>query len=182
MPQLFATLEVLGSSVEKAGTARYLKDDLELKKVKNRNLETRASSTGKALADEQQKNQELITQHKQELKKVEDELQNHKEKAIAREKEFTNEASEIINRFMDMSIFKKRMVAEFTAGGIFYRRECIDARVDVKPSEGEDFDLNELDPEPPAIIRELDLFQLKEDTRKKADEDEKQAEEQTAKK
>lgn len=64
MIQLSATLEVVGNSVQRANVARRLKDDLEMEKLKSKNLETRASNAEKALADEQQKTRELKDQHK----------------------------------------------------------------------------------------------------------------------
>lgn len=166
--------------MERADHARRLKDDLELEKVKNRNLETRATKAEKALADEQQKTQNLKIHHEKKLKQVENELQEQKEKAAAREKEFTDEALAIINSFMDTSFFKKWIIVEFIAGGIFYRQECIEAGVDVKPYEGENFNPSEPDPEPPVTIRNLDLLKIREETRKEAEEEARRAQEDQA--
>lgn len=69
------------------------------------------------------------------------------------------------------------MIVEFVVCGIFYHRECIDAGVDVKPYKGEGFDPNETDPEPPVTIRDLNILELEEETRKEAKEEARRAQE-----
>lgn len=171
MFQLSATLEVLGSFVEKAGNAKRLQDDLELLKVKKNNLEASKAEAERATKEKENQMKTLKAQHKEKIKKVESELREQKEWPTACEKEFTAKASEIINRFMDTSFFKKRMIAEFAACGIFYRRECIDARIDMRLYVGDNFDLNDPNLELPVIICDLNLLELEKELRKEEEEE-----------
>lgn len=60
--------------MEKASYAQHLKDDLELLKLKNNNLEIAKADAGKAAKEKEEEITTLKAQHKQELKKLENEL------------------------------------------------------------------------------------------------------------
>lgn len=71
----------------------------------------------------------------------------------------------ILNRFMQTEFWKVRMSKEYASGYADYRREAINAGVDVSPVEGKDFDPKEPNPAPPVDKFDLDLEKLEEETK-----------------
>lgn len=57
------------------------------------------------------------------------------------------------------------MAREYASGYVDYRREAINAEIDVSPVEDEDFDPEESDPAPPVDEFDLDLEILEQETR-----------------
>lgn len=127
-----------------------------------------------ARAKEQIKNMETehgnkVQQMEKEHKTAIDQLSQRAEKAetdlATKEREFRTATTEILNRFMRTDFWKVRMAREYASGHMAYRREAINAGVDVSPVEGEDFDPEEPDPVLPADEFDLNLELLEQETR-----------------